>query len=159
MLNKKQQKFVFLFVTSVPLHNHLFVLFSQTAPPFISQSKNPCWWNGTGGTTQLRLHCLPYFFLAGVSKCGSTDIFSRLTGHPQVIPPKQKEPRWFDRRRFAAGISTRGMVLGWEGDAMCGVVVVFNFIMAGLLQCCFCAVVVRRMSFVWLFFIQELRKS
>lgn len=151
MLNKKQQKFVFLFFFLS--HQCLCIIiclffFMQTARPFISQSKNPCWWNGTGGTTQLRLHCLPYFFLAGVSKCGSTDIFSRLTGHPQVIPPKQKEPRWFDRRRFAAGIVTRAMVLGWEGDVMCGVVVVFNCIMVGVLQCCFCAVVVRMMSFV-----------
>ena len=55
---------------------------------------------------------------------------------------------------------TRVCNLGWEGDALCGVVVVFNLIMAGVLQCCFCAVVVRRMSFVWVFcFIQELRKS
>ncbi|KAK7087190.1 carbohydrate sulfotransferase 15-like [Littorina saxatilis] len=70
---------------------------------FIPQSKNPCWWNKTRGSTGPQLCCLPYFLLAGVSKCGSTDIFSRLSGHPQVVPPKEKEPRWFDWRRHDTG--------------------------------------------------------
>ncbi|KAK7476399.1 hypothetical protein BaRGS_00032324 [Batillaria attramentaria] len=69
---------------------------------YIPGSKNPCW-NSSTEDSLPQLNCLPYFFLAGVSKCGSTDIFSRLTEHPQVMITKQKEPRWFDIRRYNKG--------------------------------------------------------
>lgn len=66
---------------------------------YISQSKNPCWWRMTNNTSR-QLNCVPYFFLAGVSKSGSTDIFFRLMEHPQIVQPKIKELRWFDIRRY-----------------------------------------------------------
>lgn len=70
---------------------------------YIVTSKNPCWNDTSYISHAHQLHCLPYFFLAGVSKCGSTDIFSRLTEHPQIMQPREKEPRWFDIRRYAKG--------------------------------------------------------
>ncbi|XP_076434560.1 carbohydrate sulfotransferase 15-like isoform X1 [Babylonia areolata] len=69
--------------------------------PLILESKNPCWWYNSkrGKVAPPQLRCLPYFFLAGVAKCGSTDIYNRLIKHPQVVPASEKEPRWFDWRR------------------------------------------------------------
>lgn len=51
-----------------------------------------------------KLYCLPYFFLAGMPKCGTTDIWSKISQHPQVAAA-QKEPHWW----------TRGMIKGKHG--------------------------------------------
>lgn len=34
-----------------------------------------------GGT----LRCIPYFHILGVSKCGTTDLYHRLSKHPQMF--------------------------------------------------------------------------
>ena len=44
-----------------------------------------------------RLLCLPYFFLAGFPKSGTTSLHSTLQQHPQIIPPTEKEPHWWTR--------------------------------------------------------------
>ncbi|KAL4236718.1 hypothetical protein ACF0H5_005102 [Mactra antiquata] len=57
--------------------------------------KNPCWFTGS------TFNCLPYFFVIGVKKCGTTDIFFRLSLHPDFAMPNfRKESQWFARRRF-----------------------------------------------------------
>ncbi|XP_046566223.1 carbohydrate sulfotransferase 15-like [Haliotis rubra] len=45
----------------------------------LSDYKNPCW-KARNDTIQ----CLPYFHLIGSDKCGSTDLFNRITHHPDV---------------------------------------------------------------------------
>lgn len=35
--------------------------------------------------------CLPYVYILGQPKCGTTDLFSRITRHPKVVGPKRKE--------------------------------------------------------------------
>ncbi|WAR03262.1 CHSTF-like protein [Mya arenaria] len=47
-------------------------------PPiqFNKNFKNPCWFEGD------RLRCLPYVFVIGVKKCGTSDLFFRLSRHP-----------------------------------------------------------------------------
>lgn len=47
-----------------------------------------------------RFRCLPYFYIIGQPKCGTTDLFNRLKLHPDFRPVAQKEPHWWSRKRF-----------------------------------------------------------
>ncbi|XP_061600821.1 carbohydrate sulfotransferase 15-like [Cololabis saira] len=47
-----------------------------------------------------RLRCLPYFYIIGQPKCGTTDLFHRLLMHPEVKFNIIKEPHWWTRKRF-----------------------------------------------------------
>ena len=44
-----------------------------------------------------RIRCLPYVYLAGVLKSGTTDLFSQLIQHPDIEPGAIKEPMWWNR--------------------------------------------------------------
>ncbi|OWF53146.1 carbohydrate sulfotransferase 15-like [Mizuhopecten yessoensis] len=57
--------------------------------------KNPCW-RGEKGL----LGCVPYFFVLGFPKCGTTDLFNRIKLHPGYVPPLFKEIHWITRYRF-----------------------------------------------------------
>ena len=48
-----------------------------------------------GGSTQL--YCLPYFFIAGFPKSGTTTLHEALQQHPQIVRPTKKEPHWWTR--------------------------------------------------------------
>ena len=63
-------------------------------PTFLKDYKNPCW------KQKRQLQCLPYFFIGGFAKCGTTDLFGRLLQHPQILKGKAKEPHWWTRQRF-----------------------------------------------------------
>ncbi|XP_071948202.1 carbohydrate sulfotransferase 15-like isoform X2 [Antedon mediterranea] len=65
---------------------------------FSSKFKNPCW------ETKQSLRCLPYFYVAGMPKSGTTDLFSKINSHPDVVH-SVKELHWWTRRRFNAGLS------------------------------------------------------
>lgn len=65
---------------------------------------------------------LPNFIIIGAQKCGTTSLLEALSAHPHVVPPKVKEPHFFDlnfhrgtswyRRRFPfATLSTSRPVL------------------------------------------------
>ncbi|XP_026165858.1 carbohydrate sulfotransferase 15-like [Mastacembelus armatus] len=47
-----------------------------------------------------RLRCLPYFYIIGQPKCGTTDLFHRLLLHPEIKFNIMKEPHWWTRKRF-----------------------------------------------------------
>ncbi|XP_029377069.1 carbohydrate sulfotransferase 15-like [Echeneis naucrates] len=49
---------------------------------------------------QFRLRCLPYFYIIGQPKCGTTDLFNRLLLHPELKFNTMKEPHWWTRKRF-----------------------------------------------------------
>ncbi|XP_072771144.1 carbohydrate sulfotransferase 15-like isoform X1 [Nerophis lumbriciformis] len=49
---------------------------------------------------QFRLRCLPYFYIIGQPKCGTTDLFYRMLLHPQGRFNFMKEPHWWTRKRF-----------------------------------------------------------
>ncbi|XP_059143971.1 carbohydrate sulfotransferase 15-like isoform X2 [Physella acuta] len=49
---------------------------------------------------RFRLRCLPYFFIAGMPKCGSTDLYHRLIAHPDVAAPPVKESHWWGKNRY-----------------------------------------------------------
>lgn len=42
------------------------------------------------------LCCLPALHILGVSKCGTTDLYARLSHHPLVLPSANKGPHFFD---------------------------------------------------------------
>ena len=64
--------------------------------------KNPCWcvqtlpWSNRGAERCSRrqnatgVFCIPFFHIIGVSKCGTTDLFRRLSMHPHVAPSHNK---------------------------------------------------------------------
>jgi len=51
-----------------------------------------------------RFRCLPYFYLAGVTKSGTTDFINMLLRHPQLHGPLVKEPMYWNRRRYPNGV-------------------------------------------------------
>ncbi|XP_033756442.1 carbohydrate sulfotransferase 15-like isoform X2 [Pecten maximus] len=104
-------------------------ILKEKPPVFLPEFKNPCWYadgddrrevwisylcrnrrikNGKLCSLYFKrkrlknaaiLRCLPYFLLIGQPKSGSTDLFRRITSHPDVIPGLSKEPHWWTRNR------------------------------------------------------------
>lgn len=66
---------------------------------YLANYKNPCWKEPRAGHVPT-IRCVPYFYLVGAPKAGTTDLYRRLTRHPEVVMPRSKETRWFDRYRF-----------------------------------------------------------
>ncbi|XP_029604429.1 carbohydrate sulfotransferase 15 [Salmo trutta] len=52
------------------------------------------------GGKYYRMRCLPYFYIIGQPKCGTTDLYDRLQLHPEVRFTTFKEPHWWTRKRF-----------------------------------------------------------
>ena len=65
-----------------------------TTHPYNMSYKNPCW------NEQDKLLCLPYFLIGGFAKCGTTELFSKLTFHPNIFHGS-KEIHWWTRTRFS----------------------------------------------------------
>ena len=61
-------------------------IFSALPDELSPLHKNPCWRQGTEG----RLRCIPYYHIIGQSKCGTTDLYKRLSKHPQVYESLNK---------------------------------------------------------------------
>ncbi|KAK3606996.1 hypothetical protein CHS0354_011864 [Potamilus streckersoni] len=66
---------------------------------FLPDFKNPCFYDNESRLIK-SLRCLPYFFIAGFPKCGSTDLWKRLSYHPEIVTLHPKESSFFDGRRF-----------------------------------------------------------
>ncbi|XP_046551224.1 carbohydrate sulfotransferase 15-like [Haliotis rubra] len=99
---------------------------STKLPETVQSMRNPCWWNQHPPQTTCDkltlmnkalklpanpengpvLRCLPYFYLIGQAKCGTTDLFSRITHHPSILSPITKEPFWVFPLRFQKGCSS-----------------------------------------------------
>lgn len=47
-----------------------------------------------------RLRCLPYFYIAGMPKSGTTDFYRRMNVHPDIVKCQRKEPHWWTRIQF-----------------------------------------------------------
>ena len=47
-----------------------------------------------------RMRCLPYFYLIGQPKSGTTDLFYKLQRHPKISMGLIKEPHWWTRKRI-----------------------------------------------------------
>lgn len=75
-------------------------------PRFEDNYKNPCFYDSCHllGTNWLhKLRCLPYFHVLGIDKSGSTDLFSRIVQHPQILGNDgeiNKETMWWSWKRY-----------------------------------------------------------
>ena len=74
---------------------HRFNRMNESSVQAISKvlSRNP----HTESTKNQHLYCLPYFFLSGFPKCGTTTLASVLTKHPQIVGPDVREIQWWTR--------------------------------------------------------------
>ena len=69
---------------------------------FDGRFRNPCWQcNGSSArhnqlTSVATLCCLPYAHIIGVSKCGTTDLYTRLANHDHVLRSANKGPHFWD---------------------------------------------------------------
>lgn len=77
---------------------------------FFKNYKNPCFYRNVtylGGKElkmpMLAIRCLPYFFIIGMPKSGTTDVWHGLEQHPGVAIRHGKEPMYFTRRRYPRG--------------------------------------------------------
>ncbi|XP_033121630.1 uncharacterized protein LOC117120700 isoform X2 [Anneissia japonica] len=75
-------------------------LFLQVPSTFLAEYKTPCWYNGSD-----HLICLPYFYIVGFPKCGTTDLWDKIIQHPHVVATKFKEYQWWSRRYERRGRS------------------------------------------------------
>jgi hypothetical protein len=66
----------------------------------MKNSKNPCWfeWNGKKDL----IKCVPYFYIAGVPKAATEDLFNRLRAHPSVMRGGAASYSFWDRLRYGA---------------------------------------------------------
>eukprot|EP01038_Epipyxis_sp_PR26KG_P008159 gene8159-11043_t len=62
---------------------------------FDKNLKNPCWVDDEGA-----MQCLPYAYVLGQPKCGTSDLYERLKRHEMIRMPERKEVRWFTRGEF-----------------------------------------------------------
>ncbi|CAH1799211.1 unnamed protein product [Owenia fusiformis] len=93
--------------------------------PFLSDYRSPCWisrlsshppeyvwsrgrendivmryWQESHDDgVRFRLRCLPYFYIVGVVKSGTTDLFHRICSHPDVAEVLRKEYHWWSYLR------------------------------------------------------------
>ncbi|XP_071815925.1 carbohydrate sulfotransferase 15-like [Apostichopus japonicus] len=70
-------------------------IFNEVPDNFLEQYENPCWRHKGS-----HVYCLPYFYVIGMPKCGSSDLFDKLTSHPQIIRPKWKEPGFWNKLHY-----------------------------------------------------------
>jgi hypothetical protein len=67
------------------------------------------------------LACLPYVYMLGQPRCGTSDLFERLKRHSEVSAPERKEIRWFTRGEFDSG--KPGVEVGNEDYVRYGVLI------------------------------------
>ena len=76
----------------------------------------------TWGKLTARSRCLPDFIIVGAQKAGTTSLYYHLADHPQILPARFKEIRFFDRH-FHQGMDwyrghfpRRGVGMGRNGS-------------------------------------------
>lgn len=78
----------------------------QEKLPFLKNYMNPCWREICQENSNNCIRCLPYFYLVGAPKCGTTDFFRRITEHPQISNESGKENHWLTRKRYEESITS-----------------------------------------------------
>lgn len=77
-------------------------LMKQGPFDFLPNYKNPCWLPAEANMSESAINCLPYFYLIGAPKSGTTDLFVRLKQHPEISNFLTKEPHWIARKCYYA---------------------------------------------------------
>ena len=86
--------------------------FLQAPFNYSALHKNPCWTAVNGN-----LKCLPYFQVIGMDKCGTTDLFARISRHPDVVPnAKDKETMWWSWERYGELEKSRLLHIGLSNN-------------------------------------------
>lgn len=81
------------------------IISSLPSSGFLPDYKNFCWRDG-----ESVFRCTPAIYLAGFIKCGTTDLYSKLTWHEDLLkPPAGKENMYWPRTRLGrrAGLYTK----------------------------------------------------
>ncbi|XP_059376185.1 carbohydrate sulfotransferase 15 [Carassius carassius] len=88
-------------VTADPYGKNLYALYSKRFQAIYDHLRRafPAHLHHHTGR-QYRLRCLPFFYIIGQPKCGTTDLYDRLRLHPEVHFTTMKEPHWWTRKRF-----------------------------------------------------------
>ena len=75
-------------------------VFEHLPDHFLEGYSSFCWYD-THPTQDTRFRCLPKVYLAGMPKCGSTDLYSKIVSHPDIFqPPTGKENHYWARARI-----------------------------------------------------------
>ncbi|PIK54775.1 putative carbohydrate sulfotransferase 15 [Apostichopus japonicus] len=85
----------------IELYNLAPYLFDKIPRTFSSSTKNPCWENPE---LSFRVLCLPYFYLIGAPKSATTDLWSKIVFHPDVMKSLDKEPQFWTRGNLVRGL-------------------------------------------------------
>ncbi|TRY91967.1 hypothetical protein DNTS_024555 [Danionella cerebrum] len=88
-------------ITANPYRKNLYTLYSKRFQAIYNHLHRafPAHLHQRAGR-QYRLRCLPFFYIIGQPKCGTTDLYDRLRLHPEVHFTTMKEPHWWTRKRF-----------------------------------------------------------
>lgn len=62
--------------------------------------------NDVSASANQRMRCLPYFYVMGMPKCGTTDLYAKIVRHDSVVN-LLKEPHWWARKRVGRGMGLR----------------------------------------------------
>ncbi|KAG8445601.1 hypothetical protein GDO86_010398 [Hymenochirus boettgeri] len=83
-----------------PYSNNAYLLYAKRFRTIFEEMRQSFWkrLQAIGGH-HYRLRCLPYFYIIGQPKCGTTDLYNRLLVHPSVRFSAIKEPQWWTRKR------------------------------------------------------------
>lgn len=88
-------------ITSDPYVTNLYARYSRRFRTVFQHLRNSFREHLTQRDGKLyRMRCLPYFYIIGQPKCGTTDLYDRVRLHPDVKFSTFKEPHWWTRKRF-----------------------------------------------------------
>lgn len=87
-------------IPGTPYTRNLFTCFSPNARTLFLEMHAEWAVSTQLASNPKRLRCLPYFYIAGMPKCGSTDLYRKVTQHPEVVRPPMKESHWWSKNRF-----------------------------------------------------------
>ncbi|KAJ1139801.1 hypothetical protein NDU88_006165 [Pleurodeles waltl] len=88
-------------ISADPYSSNAYALYSSRFRRLFEYLRKVFWKNLLWrGERCFRLRCLPHFYIIGQPKCGTTDLFNRLSLHPAVRFSLIKEPHWWTRKRF-----------------------------------------------------------
>ena len=77
-----------------PSHKPIMFFSLQKVPRYLTNYKNPCWYDPPSPNGALS--CLPYFYLLGVGKCGTSTFFKNIQKHPDIYMGRTKEMHYWD---------------------------------------------------------------
>ena len=79
-------------------------LMNNMYPAVLDERKHGGLDNGVDFTRK-RLRCLPYYYVLGVAKSGTSDLYKRMHCHPHIVGGMRKASEWLGTYRFQKDIS------------------------------------------------------